>query len=1090
MKADADDRGRRNDGDAADADDEVGWAASASRRKAAAFALLMDDAADDAEEPEVEHLLPKSGSAVNGKAEQEKKKKKKKGAPELPSLDELELGAGDGKAESQPAASDNATKPPAAPASADLYATARPLKPSRQAEEDAEIEAILAEIDAEPQTSKKKSRKQKKKQKQAAAAAAAVEGEGEAAVDESSAAAPAAPAAEEETLPAAAEADAAPPSEGPEASAASEGSLTAAQKKRLKRKQKEAAKKAEGATAPSKDTGAGSVARAALVKRLQAQQQQRQEEELRRQREEEEQRQREEEERRRAEEEQRRREEEREQRKEARRARREQLRREGKLLNRTERQRRARDEMFRQQALAEGAVSAASMSGQASKPQRPVPEEKRRPQRSEILEAMDKSTVSAAEVAPDAPPSWEADPALLETTKTDEAPARARPPDESTTSGSDENEEQGMEGSSDGDEEEEVVSTERPTLSASSAAALAEARRELAVRRRIEDEEAARRAASPAKLRSPIICIMGHVDTGKTKLLDKIRRTHVQEGEAGGITQQIGATYFPIEAVRQEAQKVDAGLEYRVPSLLIIDTPGHESFTNLRSRGSSLCDIAILVIDIMHGLEPQTLESIEMLRMRKTPFIVALNKIDRLYGWQACPMAPARAALEANRAVAAEFEQRLMETKVALAEIGFNAELYWENRDMRRNLSLVPTSAISGEGVPDLLMLLVQLPQKLLTERLMFVDFPVCTALEVKVVEGLGTTVDVILTGGSLREGDTIVSCGMDGPLVSTVRALLTPHPMKELRVKGQYLHHKRLEAAQGIKISAEGLDKTIAGTPVLVARNEDEVDYLKEEVMADWNKARALIDKSGVGVYVQASTLGSLEALLEFLRKDAKIPVSGINIGPVHKRDVMRASVMLEHKPEYAVILAFDVKVEREAREVADELDVQIFTADIIYHLFDRFKAYMEEVRERRRREAETDVIFPVCGSIVPHFVFNKKDPIILGVHVDDGILRCGTPLVAVGADGAMVDIGRVISIEANKKAVPMARKGDNVAVKIGSRQTTHIMYGRHFDHGCKLYSRMTRRAIDLLKDNYRDELNKDDWRLVLKLKQMFQLM
>ncbi|KAK4534933.1 hypothetical protein CDCA_CDCA03G0958 [Cyanidium caldarium] len=1086
MKADADDRGRRNDGDTADADEEVGWAANASRRKAAAFALLMDDAADDAEEPEVEHPLPKSDSAVNGKAEQ-KKKKKKKGAPELPSLDELELSVGDGKAESQHAASDNATKPPAAPASADLYATARPLKPSRQAEEDAEIEAILAEIDAEPQTSKKKSRKQKKKQKQAAASAA--EGDEEAAVDESSAAVPAAPATEEETLPPAAEADAAPSPEGPEASTASEGSLTAAQKKRLKRKQKEAAKKAEGATAPSKDTGAGSAARAALVKRLQAQQQQRQEEELRRQRAEEEQRQREEEERRRAEEEQRRREEEREQRKEARRARREQLRREGKLLNRTERQRRARDELFRQQALAEGAVSAASMNGQAPKPQRVVSEEKRRPQRGEIMEAVEKSAVSVAGEAPDAPPSWEADAALLETTKPDEAPARARPPDQSTTSGSDDDEEQGMQGSSDDDDEEEVGSVARPTLSASSAAALAGARRELAVRRRVQDEEAARRAASPAKLRSPIICIMGHVDTGKTKLLDKIRRTHVQEGEAGGITQQIGATYFPIEAVQQEAHKVDAGLEYRVPSLLIIDTPGHESFTNLRSRGSSLCDIAILVIDIMHGLEPQTLESIELLRMRKTPFIVALNKIDRLYGWQACPMAPARAALEANRAVAAEFEQRLMETKVALAEVGFNAELYWENRDMRRNLSLVPTSAITGEGVPDLLMLLVQLPQKLLTERLMFVDFPACTALEVKVVEGLGTTVDVILTGGSLREGDTIVLCGMDGPLVSTVRALLTPHPMKELRVKGQYLHHKRLEAAQGIKISAEGLEKTIAGTPVLVARNEDEIDYLKEEVMADWNKARALIDKSGVGVYVQASTLGSLEALLEFLRKDAKIPVSGINIGPVHKRDVMRASVMLEHKPEYAVILAFDVKVEREAREVADELDVQIFTADIIYHLFDRFKAYMEEVRERRRREAETDVIFPVCASIVPNFVFNKKDPIIVGVHIDDGILRCGTPLVAVGADGAMVDIGRVISIEANKKAVPMARKGENVAVKIGSRQTTHIMYGRHFDHDCKLYSRMTRRAIDLLKDNYRDELNKDDWRLVLKLKQMFQV-
>jgi translation initiation factor 5B len=294
----------------------------------------------------------------------------------------------------------------------------------------------------------------------------------------------------------------------------------------------------------------------------------------------------------------------------------------------------------------------------------------------------------------------------------------------------------------------------------------AEERRQLAVRQRLADEAAARTAASAERLRSPIICILGHVDTGKTKLLDKIRHTHVQEGEAGGITQQIGATYFPIEAVRQEAAKVNPELTYRIPSLLIIDTPGHESFTNLRSRGSSLCDIAILVVDIMHGLEQQTLESIELLKMRKTPFIVALNKVDRLYGWKPCPMAPIRQALEENPSTAAEFERRVRETKTAFAEIGFNAELYWENTDYRRNLSLVPTSAISGEGIPDLLMLLVQLPQRLLVERLKFIDFVYCTVLEVKVIDGLGTTIDVVLTGGALHEADTIVVCGLDGPII------------------------------------------------------------------------------------------------------------------------------------------------------------------------------------------------------------------------------------------------------------------------------------------------------------------------------------
>jgi translation initiation factor 5B len=313
----------------------------------------------------------------------------------------------------------------------------------------------------------------------------------------------------------------------------------------------------------------------------------------------------------------------------------------------------------------------------------------------------------------------------------------------------------------------------------------ASARKEASRRGRVERDEKARAARSPFNLRSPISCIMGHVDTGKTKLLDKIRHTDVQKGEAGGITQQIGATQFSKETLALQTQALQASqpFEIRIPGLLMIDTPGHESFSNLRSRGSSLCDIAVLVIDLMHGLEPQTIESINLLKRKRTPFVVALNKVDRCYGWKTmhdCPIQEALASQDDNcRSQFKDLSQRAM---LQLNEQGLNAKLYWENDDLAHTVSLVPTSAISGEGIPDLLKMVITLTQERLQDQLMFMDVLQCTVLEVKVIDGLGHTVDVILVNGTLREGDTIVVSTMDGPVVTNIRALLTPPPNREMR--------------------------------------------------------------------------------------------------------------------------------------------------------------------------------------------------------------------------------------------------------------------------------------------------------------------
>ncbi|XP_023247839.1 eukaryotic translation initiation factor 5B [Copidosoma floridanum] len=581
-------------------------------------------------------------------------------------------------------------------------------------------------------------------------------------------------------------------------------------------------------------------------------------------------------------------------------------------------------------------------------------------------------------------------------------------------------------------------------------------RKKQQIRERIQNRKnEAEKKRTLDRLRAAVVCVLGHVDTGKTKILDKLRRTNVQDGEAGGITQQIGATNVPISAIQESTKHVKgfADKKFKIPGLLIIDTPGHESFSNLRNRGSSLCDIAILVVDIMHGLEPQTIESINLLKAKKCPFVVALNKIDRLYDWQTMSRKDVQDIIKAQAInTQREFEKRSKDIIVQFAEQGLNAALFYENPDSRSYVSLVPTSAVTGEGMGNLLGLIVDACQGPLAKRLMFCEELHAIVLEVKALPGLGTTIDCILVNGTLREGDTMILAGTDGPIVTQIRALLMPQPLKELRVKNAYVEHKEIEAAQGVKIAAKELEKAIAGLNLVVAQKPDEVEILKEEIAKELSHALGKIKLAERGVYVQASTLGALEALLEFLRT-SKIPYAGIRIGPVVKKDVMKASIMLEHDDQFAVILAFDVKVERDAQELADSLGVTIFAADIIYHLFDKFIAHRDNLKARKREEFKHIAVFP-CKL-------------------------------------KFVELGIVTSIESNHKNVESARKGQEVCIKIEPIPgESPKMYGRHFDEKDMLISKISRASIDACKEYFRDDLIKADWQLMVELKKLFQIL
>ncbi|EGY13690.1 eukaryotic translation initiation factor 5B [Verticillium dahliae VdLs.17] len=746
--------------------------------------------------------------------------------------------------------------------------------------------------------------------------------------------------------------------------------------------------------------------------------------------------------------------------------------------------RKAAEKVDEEKVLAEAAARAKE---QAEKLLKEAEEEARRKAAEEEAKAAKKpeSDVEedweAAADSDDVKDSWDAD-------SDDEAKAKA---DKALPSRPKEKED-------DSEEEEDSESESESEDEEATTRALQEAQRKReAAERREKAHQAALAARSKDNLRSPICCILGHVDTGKTKLLDKIRQTNVQEGEAGGITQQIGATYFPVEAIRQKTAVVnpDGAFEFKVPGLLIIDTPGHESFSNLRSRGSSLCNIAILVVDIMHGLEQQTLESMKLLRDRKTPFVVALNKIDRLYGWKKVDNNGFQESLALQpKGVQNEFKNRLEQTKVLFAEQGFNAELYYENKSMAKNVSLIPTSAHTGEGIPDMLKLIVQLTQERMVGSLMYLAEVQATVLEVKAIEGFGMTIDVVVTNGILREGDKIVLCGVEGAIVTNIRALLTPAPMKELRLKSAYVHNKEVKAALGVKISAPGLEGAIAGSRLLVVGPDDDEDDLCDEVEADLAVLFNRVEKTGRGVSVQASTLGSLEALLDFL-KDCKIPVANVGIGPVYKRDVMQSGIMLEKAPDYAVMLCFDVKVDKEAQAYAEDVGVKIFTADIIYHLFDSFTKHMDELLEKKKEESKMLAVFPCVLNTVA--VFNKTNPIVVGVDVVDGPAQDHTPIAAVKTNpvtgvkesSTSAESCTSTSIERDHKQIPVCKKGQpSVAVKIemGGHQPT---YGRQLEEPDALYSLISRKSIDTLKEFYRKDVSNDEWQLIIKLKPLFDI-
>jgi translation initiation factor 5B len=575
------------------------------------------------------------------------------------------------------------------------------------------------------------------------------------------------------------------------------------------------------------------------------------------------------------------------------------------------------------------------------------------------------------------------------------------------------------------------------------------------------------------ELRQPVVVVLGHVDSGKTSLLDKIRGTAVQAREVGGITQHIGASFFPVETVKEITGPLYAKLaraETPVPGLLVIDTPGHEVFANLRARGGSAADIAILVVDVNKGFEAQTIESVDILKKCKVPFVIALNKVDMVAGWRGYGRFISEDVKKQEMSVQTMLDEKIYTVVGTLSRLGFPSEAFWRVKDFTKEVAIVPVSARSGVGIPELLAVLVGLAQQFMAKKLERHAGPARgIVLESSEEVGLGPSANVILLDGTLHQGDSIVVGKRDGAVATRIKALLLPKPLDEMRdPRDKFKPVTEVIAAAGLKVTSPDLEGVLAGSPLYVydqKKGEGELEHLKSLVESEV-KTAIVSNTETTGVVLKCDTIGSLEAITDLLKK-ANVPIRMADIGNITRRDVVEAAAVKENDRYLGVVLGFSVKVLDDAQKESQDREVKIFNEQIIYNLV---RSYTDWVAYQR--EHEESILFnelpPICKfQFMKGYVFRRNDPAVFGAEIQVGKLK--QKVQVVNEEGKKV--GTVHQIQDSGKAIDEATAGMQVAVSI--KEPT---IGRQINEGDVFYTDVNSRQAKQLLERFSHRLNEKE--------------
>jgi translation initiation factor 5B len=639
------------------------------------------------------------------------------------------------------------------------------------------------------------------------------------------------------------------------------------------------------------------------------------------------------------------------------------------------------------------------------------------------------------------------------------------------------------------------------------------------------------------QLRSPICGIFGHVDSGKTSFLSKLKS--FETVEAGGITQGVSSVFIPIDKIKSMCKKIvdlkevlmigkekeqstnpSREFEIKIPGILFIDTPGHEAFSNFRQKAADICDMGIIIVDIEKGVEPQTVESIQMLMVKKIPFIVLLTKLDKVKGWEVIDTPNLRQSIknQSNETITA-LNIMLEDIKYELSKSQIPAEFYFKNKTPRKTVSIIPISNKSGEGFNDMVNYLIFITQGFMESKLVITDNLKAFVMDKSFDKNLGWTINVILVSGKIKITDNIIINTFEGPDKSIVRNIIGIQydKSKNKFVRSNYSNQ---EASCSITLFAPNLENIIVGTYINVFNTEEEYNQLADKIEQFEIKIsfvsmirKESIEKKEIGHYLLCSTEDEFEAAYQVFKSNG-IPIINGSYGPLTEKEidlfeinsnklikthnlanVIRGSMnhektFVENLLEYKTLLYYtstDKKPNNydQLVEYAKSKEIIILFNDVVYRLVVDFQTHKNNILKSRQDLylKEGFVMTPTEIKLLKQHIYLKggSGEFVIGFKVIDGTLSIGTNIVCVKTNKQIINLGRVISIEKSKEKIDLATKNMEVCIKLSNPE--HYLWQRDFTEKDTFITGMTRESLELLKRDFRTRLSKEEWILTVKI-------